>query len=96
MCSLPKETKKPAHPYLELAKATGCYFLIFPLRRPHITRDGLSMLGEPYLALSSGFYYTLEPMSRGWIGPYLRGCFLSLPAGQAAFLRRSNKRLALV
>jgi len=30
----------------------------------------------------------MEPESRGWIGAYLRGCFLSIPVGQAAFLRR--------
>ncbi len=38
----------------------------------------------------------LEAVSIGRIGAYLRGSFLSIPVGQAAFLRRSNNRLALV
>jgi len=73
-------TKKPAHlgdkksPKRPVSR---------PSVWPHISREGLSMLGEAYLADNVGFYYTLEPISRGWIGAILRDFVYLCPKGRA-------------
>ncbi len=75
-------TKKPAHlgdkksPKRPVSR---------PSVWPHISREALSMLGEAYLADNVGFYYSLEPMSRGWIGAILRGFCLSISQGKGEF-----------
>jgi len=48
------DRKEPAHPYLKLARATGCNLFIFPLREtvfrssvwPHITLKALQSWGR--------------------------------------------------